>query len=368
MDILSRLDLFEIGRRYILARATKIEPSIVDTRGSDANIFVGSMSFVGVAIVRQAVKLAKARMLDGANGEDLVRLVFDRYQLPPKEASPAVGSVSFVRSVFTAGGGTIPIGTKLRTLTGIEYITLTDAVFGITQLTATADVRSVQAGKSQQVGKNQIRRFAEPGSIFDPSIQVTNPLAMAGGEDAEQDPAFRERARDFWPTQRRGTLGAIEFGAKTVAGVDSAAAYEALTANAQPARVVSMYIADSSGIASAALGAAVRAQLNEYRAAGIAVITELSIPQMITVKLKLAFVAGVDTATIGQAVRTAIVGVVNSLGANQTLLRATLTNVLTRYVKQGLIPDDSTIVEPVGDLVPTPGSTLRTTFTLVTIV
>lgn len=368
MDILSRLDLFEIGRRYVLARATKIEPTIVDTRGSDANIFVGSMSFVAAAIMRQGMRLAKDLTLDGAVGDALVRLGWDRYQLSPKDAAAALGAVTFTRSSAITGSGTIPIGTILRTLTGIEYVTTTEATFGIGDLLATADVRSVQAGKLQQVGRNQIRRFATPGDIFDQTIIVTNPEPTAGGEDAESTEAYRERLRDFWRTVRRGVLSAIEFGARAVPGVDSAFAVEALTADEQPARVVNLYIADSSGVASAALGVQVRSQLMDYRAAGIAVITSLSQPQMVTIKLKLAFIAGVATATIGSAIRTAIVETVNSLGANQTLRRATLTNVLTRYVKQGLIPDDSTIVEPVGDLVPQPGFTLRTTITLVTIV
>jgi len=45
-----------------------------------------------------------------------------------------------------------------------------------------------------------------------------------------------------------------------------------------------------------------------------------------------------------------------------------LIGVLSRFAKQGLIMNDSTIAEPVGDLEPTPGFTLRTLITNVTIV
>lgn len=368
MDLLSRLDLQEIGRRYILARAKKIEPTIVDVRGSDANLFVGSMAFVGAAISRQLARGMKSLLLDGAQGEDLDRYAWDRYQMTRKGAQAAMGSVEFTRSTAAGGTGSIEAGTVLTSLTGIEYVLTTTATFAIGDLFATADVRAVQAGKNQQVGKNQIRRFKQSGAVFDQSIQVTNPLATAGGEDVETQEPFRERVRDYWATARRGILAAIEFGAKAVPGVDSAFAVEALTGDANPARVVSLYIADSSGVASRSLGDLVRAELMEYRAAGIAVLVSLSQPQIVTIKLKLAFLAGVETATLGLAIRTAITEAVNALGANQILYRAVLTGVLSRYVKQGLILTDSTIVEPVGDLEPAAGFTLRTLITNVTIV
>src|SRR5260221_476101 len=87
----------------------------------------------------------------------------------------------------------------------------------------------------------------------DATLQVTNPLTTAGGEDVEDDDTFRARIRDFWRTARRGILAAIEFGAKTVPGVVSAQAVEALSVGAAPARVVNLYIADSSGVSSEAL-------------------------------------------------------------------------------------------------------------------
>lgn len=365
MDILSRLDLYETGRRYLLSKATRIEPKIVDVAGSDANIFVGSTSFVAAAIARQLAKNAGDLLLDSAKKEALDRYGWDRYQLLRKGASAAVGEVTFSRPNATAGSGTIGTGTKLTTLTGTEYVTTSDAIFGASTLKAKALVRSVQAGKEFQVGKNQIRKVS---GVFDASITVTNEEPTAGGEPVEPDPTFRERIRKYWRTARRGTLAAIEFGALAVPGVDSAFAVEALTATAQPARVVSLYIADSSGVASAALAASVTNELEEYRCAGIAVIPSLSVPQMIGIKLKLTFLAGVETSVLSLAIRTAVVEFVNARGANQTLYYASLAALLTRYEKSGLVPADSSVLEPTADVVPTLGRTLRTTLALVELV
>lgn len=364
MDLLSRLDLQEIGRRYMLARATKIDPAQVDTQGSDANLFVGSTSFMGSAITQQIASRVNALFLDGAEKEDLDRYAFDRYQLPRKGAAPARGSAKLFRPTAALGAGSLALGTKVKSLTGIEYVTTEVAQFGVLTLAVVVKVKAVQAGKDFQVGRNQLRRVV---GAFDPSIQAINEDPTAGGEPVEDDIDFRERIRDYWATARRGTLGAISFGARAVAGVTSAQASEALNGGGQPARVVNMAIADSSGVANAALAAEVQTRLLEYRAAGIQVILTTSIPQIVDVVLQLSFAAGVDTSTIGEAIRAAVFEFVNGLPVSGTLYRQELGALLQRFRPQGLLSGQETIVEPAGDLVPAPGATLRTTLANITI-
>lgn len=364
-ELLSRLDYFEIGRRFVRSRAKRIDPALVDFEGTDVNLFVGSMSFVAASLSRQLADRISALFLDGADGEDLDRYAFDRYQQFRKGAAPAVGRARFFRASSAAGLGSIPIGTKVVSLTGIEYVTTTQASFAAGQLGDPvngpfANVRAVQAGKDFQVGANQIRRFDNVGLLFDASLQVNNDLPTAGGENVEEDGDFRERVRDFWNTARRGTLSAIEFGARTVPGVVSAQAVEALTSTGQPARVVNLFIADSSGVASAAMGAAVSVALLEYRAAGIAVIISTSIPLIVDIKQQLVFVAGVDTAVLTENIRAAEFEFVNSLPVNGPLYRAALFSLLQRFASDGLIVKESSIIEPAGDIVPPPGRTLRT--------
>jgi uncharacterized phage protein gp47/JayE len=366
-DFPSRLDLFALGRDYVLSRATRIDPAQVDVAGSDVNIIVASASHMSMALVYQLAQRINALLLDGATGDDLDRYALDRYQLTRKAASTALGTVTFFRADASGGAGSVPISIKLGTLTGVEYITTSVATFGATDLTADATVRAVTAGKDSQVGANAIRRINSPTPLFDTTLQVTNANPAAGGEDAEDDDTFRERIRDFFITARRGTLAAIEFGAKTVPGVVSAQAIEALTHDAQPARIVSLYIADSSGVASSALAAAVRTALNDYRAGGIAVIVNASLPQIVTVQLKLTFKAGVDTTTLTDNVRAAMVEFINGLAVNTPLLRAQMFTVLQRYADDGLIPNENSIASPTGDLFPDIGKTLRTTLTDVTV-
>jgi uncharacterized phage protein gp47/JayE len=357
-----------LGREYVLTRATKIDPAQVDVQGSDVNIFVGSTSVVAWALITQLAYQTNRLLLDGAEGEDLDRLSWDRYRLPRKGAAPAVGTVQFRRTSAAGGLGIIPVGTKLQTNDGIEYTTLTAASFGASDLESKADVQAVQSGKSFQVGAQQIVRFGKnPIPVFDGTITVTNDDPTAGGEDRELDEVFKERIRDFWNTARRGTLAAIEFGAKEVPGVASAQAVEVVTSGGMPARIVILYIADSSGVSSNALAQKVRTSLGDFRAGGIFVDVSTSVPQIVDIQLRLAFSANVDTVALSVLVVDAVIEFVNSLAVNQPLLVADLQSVLSRFRDDGLVVStdatgvNSTIVAPVGDIVPDPGRTIRTT-------
>jgi uncharacterized phage protein gp47/JayE len=367
-DLPSRLDLYALGRDYLVTRATRIDRNRVDVVGSDANLFVGSESVVAYSVVKQLGYQINSMLLDGAVGEDLDRYAYDRYKLPRKGAAGALGTVRFFRASSALGSGTIPIGTTVRSLTGSEYITVTAATFGPTTLdNVTADVRATQAGKATQVGANQLRSFSNPQALFDPTIQTNNDLATAGGEDVETDTDFRNRIRNFWLSARRGTLEAIVFGALTVPGVVSAVAIEAINGLSQPARIVNLYIADSSGVASVALGRLVSTALEEFRAGGITVLLNLSIPQPVQITLALTFVGGTDTVALSQSIQSAVVEFVNSLPANGPLYLIQLGAVLQRFASQGLVPNLSNIVAPVGDLVPALGQTFRITIQNVTI-
>lgn len=360
-DLITRLDAFAIARDYVTTRSQKLDPAQVDIEGSDANIFCGVSSVLADQIIKQLAFRTAALTLDGSDGEDLDRYSFDRYQIVRKGASPARGPGRIFRISLVNGAGSIPIGTRCRTDTGVEYITTTVANLGALNFTTNANVRAVEAGKLTQVGVGAIKRFTNPSGLFDPTLLITNDAPTAGGEDAEDDETFRNRVRDFWRTARRGTLGAIEFGALTVPGVVSAQAVEVFTVGGQPARLVQLFISDSTGVASDALADEVRAALNDFRAAGIQVLISTSLPLIVDLQLRLRFRANVDTLTLTDNVRAAVVAFVNSLPVNGTLYVGQLFSVLQRFAEDGIIPDQGSIVAPVGDLVPAVGQTIRTT-------
>ena len=364
MDFPTRLDLLALARTYIRTRAKKIDPNQIDVIGSDINLFVGSNMVVATELVYQLAAAVAKLLIDGAEEEDLDRLAWDRYQMVRKAAAPALGAVEFSRFTSAAGAGAVPINTRLRTDTGVEFITTTQATFSATALSATALVRSVQAGQLNQAAAGTIKQIPDMGPLWDKTLKVTNPEATAFAADRETDEAFRARLKSFWNTARRGTLSAIEQGAIDTPGVASASAVEELTGGSQPARVVQLYVADENGSA----GAGLVIDLGEYRAAGIQVVQVLSTTQLVDVQLHLTFQAGKDTDTLKEQIRTAILGTVNKCTVNGILYRAALLETLKSFIDDGLIPTNGSVVDPAGDLVPDLGKSIRTTIDRVTVV
>lgn len=359
MDIPSRLDLFQIGRKYVLDNATKIDPKQVDTAGSNINLFVGVSSVIGEHLLNQLLYRTGALLIDGSEDEeDLYRLVFDRYQLSPKAAAAGVASIRIRRSSFAAGAGSVAVGSVVSSPTA-DYVTTTTATFGSTSLESTCDVRSVAAGAASRVAAGAIKSFRDPGSLFDTSLIPTNEEPSAGNEDAETPDQFRARSKQFWKASRKGILPAIEFGAMEVPGVVSAQAIEAVDPSGDAARFVNLYFGDSTGTANQTLAKLVKISLQEWRAGGIIVLTDPSLPQLISIILRLRFLAGVDTDSLTENIRSAITAFVNSLPANGPLYVGELYSVLVRFRSSGLIVDQNAIVEPVGDLIPAIGKTLR---------
>jgi uncharacterized phage protein gp47/JayE len=362
---ITRLDLFSIGRASILASNPKISSDQVNTDGSDVNLIVGGQSVMCGYLALQHEARFASQYLDSCEGDDLDRFGQDRYQQPRLGASPSVATVRFYRAGSGAGAGTVNPGTLLSSRNGIQFITTSPANFSSTALNATATCQAVQSGSQTKTGINGIITIST--ALFDSTLQVTNDVASAGGEDREDDDTYRERLRAFWLDARRGTLGAIEEGAKGVSGVVSAQAIETLNYLGLPGRAVLLYIADSAGIANQALATTVLQAEDDWRAAGIPVVVQIGSPQLVSLVLKLTFQATSNTITLTTSIINALVGFINTLGVNQTLTVGMLQSVLLRFQGDGLIVTQGTIVSPTGDLVPSLGQVIRTTTNLVTL-
>lgn len=370
-DLPTRATYFKIGADEILRRSdlrpvgTRITPEVIYEDGSDANILVASSSAMADEATRQLSQRISALFLDGAFDEELDRLVADRFSptIVRKAASPAIGVVQFTRSAGTFPAASIPIGSKVRTASGVEFTLLTSAVLPLGSTgPVSANVQAVNAGVAGNVSIMSVVQFVDQPS--DNSIQVNNAEPMSGGAEKETDASLRSRARDFFRTARRGTLAAIEFGALAVPGVVQATAVEEVDSLNIPTGKVVLYIADSLGQANAALVAAVVTSLVEYRAAGVQVTTIGATPTYVSIVLNLSFRAGVDSTIAFSLVRAAVVAAVNNLSPNDTL-RVSLLFATIRSV-DGVIVNDDAIVAPVGDLVPAAGQVIRTTESLVT--
>lgn len=371
-DLPTRADLFNIGADEVLSRsaarspARRLSAEQVYTPGSDINILVASESGMAEEIMRQLALSTKALFLDGAEREDLDRLVADRFSptVVRKGAAPAIVTLEITRVAGAFPAITLPTGTRVRSTNGQEFATTAPASLALAYGGPVSVVASaVRAGSAGNVQAGTITSFVDTP---DPNLLVTNPFFASGGDETETDARLRSRARDFFRTARRGTKEAIEFGALTVAGVRQAQAIETVDSMGIPTGHVQVYIADAQGQANSALTAAVVDRLIEYRAAGVYVSVLGSIPTYISIALRLRYQAGTDSAQAFAAVVLSVVAAVNALQPSQTLAVSSI--IAAAKSIRGVIVLDDAVVTPLGDIVPASGQILRTRTDLVTAV
>lgn len=370
-DLPTRVDLFNVGRDDILTRAEarpegrRITPEAVDTPGTDINLLMSAASAMGGEIVSQLARCLSDLTLDGASGEALDRWVADRYspEVARKGAAAALATVSFSRPTNAFGAFTYPAGARVATEGGIQFELTTSASFPAASVgPITASARAVNAGVSGNVDAGRITRFITQPD--DTTLTVTNPETAAGGADTETDASLRERARQFFTAARRGTAAAIEFGARTVAGVVQATAVEEVDSSGVLTGRVDLFIADAQGQGNALLVSQVSQAITEFRCAGISVDVIGATPVFTPITLNLRFETTVDTTVAFEQVRTVVVGRVNQLAPGAILERSLIFEACRSV--PGVIVLDDAVVAPAGDVVPGTGEILRTRTDLVT--
>lgn len=370
----TREDYFQIGAREVFARAqlraraTRLTPQAVFTPGTDINIIIAACSAMADEATRHLGLRIAALYLDSAEGEDLDRLVADRFSptLARKQAAQAVVPLTFARAIPPSNGAikTYDVGTKLKTAQGVQF-ELVEAVSFALNATGPITVRAVAslAGEVGNVAAGSITAFVEASG--DAGMTVTNPEPAAGGTDVETDASLRDRARSFYLAARRGTLPAIEFGALTVDGVVSAVAEELLNPEGYPNGFIRLYIADKNGQGNSVLAEAVRLALREYRGGGVPVSVVASSPQFESVAYTVEFASGVDQGRAIQQLKTLTVNALSALAPSEVLRRSMLM-ALARSVPGVIVPDNA-IATPLGDVHADAGRSIRTSLDRVTV-
>lgn len=371
-------DYFRIARDEMLARNSKLTLDAIERQGTDANAFAAAGAAVGDELTGQLARTEKAVYLDSAEDKELDRLVFDRYGITRKPASPALGSVEFTLTTPAAASFTIPVNTKLSTADGRQFLTTSSGTFLFGSVgPISVQVRSALAGLSQQARANTITSIVDPIVGAPSDLAVNNSLATAGADDAELDDSLRDRARRFFLNARRGTLAAIELAAVETPGVRRASAFEAIDEFGRQCKMVQLVVADAFTeqlvavsptpaayqTQSQVLANAVFQGLSNTRPAGIYVDVKVAEVSLLGVILALSFHSDVDVDQVALRARAAVVAYINGLVPNAPFLRADAIARLRSVA--GLYITENEIYSPAGDVYPQTLQVLRSTLGLV---
>lgn len=285
------------------------------------------------AVLRFAWQAFRDTFIDGAEKDALSALVNDRLNIQRFGAEAAVGSVRFTRTSGGAGG-TIPAGTRVGAAAepdGAQVVVTTNVpivVGAANNGPFDVAVTAQQTGPEGNVAAAGLTRIMDV--LFDSTFSVTNPTTMAGGNAAEEDPALRERARAFYGTLRRGTLAALEFGAKQAVGVSVATARED-----DAAGLVYVTVSDSSGNSNAQLIAAAVAELENWRAAGVNVEVLGGTRTLVDLTISLVVRVGFDVAAQATLLQDAVAARIDGVPAENGLY---LDTVIAAII--GVFPDE----------------------------
>lgn len=337
-----------------LAELQARRPDLPVNDGDVTEAMLHAMSVCADVIARYLAQAFKETFIDGARGQALTDLVDDHLNIQRHVASAAVVPLTFSRPTAGAGAGTILAGTRFATTSTADgkQVTFTldsNVVFSgvATSMpgTATAELTGVAGNVTAGTVTSKL------GALFDATIVVTNPDTAAGGSEEESDDDLRERARGLWQTLARGTIDALVYGAKRVAGVSAATVFED-----DATGLVTVRVADSSGNSNLAMAALVAAELENWRAAGVAVTVDRVTKQLVNLVVLLRVKRGFSVDAVASLVNAAITARINKLEVGETLYFDTIVAAAI-----GIDPDNIVDVSvDVGtDTVPAPNVLLR---------
>lgn len=352
-------DLYVLGKAALQSR----RPTLAVREGDVSDAILAATATVGTVILARTNRQFLDNFLDGAAGEALTSRAEDR-GVTRNAGSRAVGSVTFSRPTAGAGAGVIPSGFRLGTTEGSTLAPLQptvprpftilttddDTTFGPSDLTKTMTCTALLVGRAGNAEPGAVSRLLE--EAFDPSIVVTNPLQFAGGSETESDPDLRDHVRGFFLTQARGTIDALDFGARQVPGVTR------VTVSADGSGVVIVYVADADGNSNPTLVAAVARELEHWRAAGDVVFVTGGVITLVAIDLSLTVRSGTDVNALIGPVRQSVIAALGRLNPGEELDRGYI-EFHARSVDKERIAKVG-VLAPLANIVPGPTELLRT--------
>lgn len=254
-------DLFALGQ----AKAQESRPDLAFRPGDVTVAQTDGAAIMSDANIRLAVKLFKATFLSLVGEDDVDALINDRYNLQRLPATAATVTLSFAR-LSSGIAGTIPAGTQVnsrRDAGGAQVsFTLNTSISVGAGLNGPFTVAATcqETGPDGNVKAGALAQIQ--GALFD-TFTVTNPAGAGGGNLAESTDDYKNRARNFWATLRKGTVSAIEEGARQVPSVRNVDVIENGTSG-----IVTVVVSDADGNSSLQMASDVIVELENWRVAG----------------------------------------------------------------------------------------------------
>lgn len=254
-----------------------------------------------------------------------------------KAGTKAKTMVVFSRAVATPDAKTAPIGTKVKTASGLIFVTTAVATINASATTSNSvEVEAEETGISYNVSAGAINIISDSLEGID---SVTNAAAATGGVDRETDYQYATRFQAYIEGLGRSNISGLIVGALSVEGITSASVQELFPPIANVN--VRLYVDDGSpGGVSSALLSTIQGiidgdgtDLNPgYRAAGVNV--QVLAPTVVTVNVNVtvSVLDGIDLDQLEIDINTVVTDYINNLGVGSNVIFNELVyNIMNVY-------------------------------------
>jgi hypothetical protein len=362
-------DLMTIGK----AEAILKRPSLGVRIGDISEMLISAAAAMADRLIGWFASRIAATYLDGATGDDLTQLAADHWAIQRRAATQAVSTVTFNRASATATTQSFPIGTIVATQrdsqgNDIQFTTLQAASWGPSvNGSVTVNIQAVVPGTIGNLsGASLITRIVSTPPAGG-TYTITASAQPAGGSEDETDTELRDRVRLYPSTLRRGTIGALEYGAKSTSSISIAKA----SAVQDTTGLVTVYVSDASGNSTGitkvvgplttddgTMTAKVAVELYNWACAGALVNVSGGAIQTVNITVAIAVKLGVDITQLITNIQNSVSARVGRLNIGETLYLSEIINAVKAVDPDNIV--NVTVVSPVVDTVPTtPGNIIR---------
>lgn len=361
--------LMNLGKAEAILR----RPSLGVRVGDISEMLIAAAAAMADRVIGWFAERIAATFLDGASGDDLTQLAADHWAIQRRAATRSVGTVTFNRAGADGTIQTFPIGTTVATArdsqgNDVQFLTTQAASWAAsTNGTRTVNVEAVNAGVVGNLsGPNLITRIVSTPPAGG-TYTITASIQPAGGSEEETDEELRDRTRLYPTTLRRGTAGALEYGARSVSTIAVAKA----SAVQDTTGLVTVYVSDASGNSTGTtkevsplttddgtMTAKVAVELYNWACAGSLVNVSGGAVQNVNITVTIAVKIGVDVTQLITDIQNSVSARVGKLNIGETLY---LSDIITAV--KAVDPDNIVNIvvnTPLVDTAPsTPGSLIR---------
>ncbi len=355
-------DLMTLGK----AEAILKRPTLGVRIGDITEMLISGAAAMADRLIGWFAERIAATFLDGAIGDDLTQLCADHWNIQRQSADKALGTVTFTRTGADAFARSFPIGTVVATArdsqgNDIQFVTTEAAAWAIsTNGDRTVNTQAVVAGVTGNLSDVDLvtRIISTPpaGGTY----TLTASTLPAGGAAEETDEELRDRTRLYPSTLRRGTPGALEYGATSVESISVAKA----SCVQDTTGLVTVYVSDVSGNSTGdtvevsplttddgTMTHKVAVELYQWACAGALVNVTGGSIQTVDVTVTIAVKLGVDVNQLITDVQNSIDARISKLNIGDTLYLSDITSAVKAVDPDNIV--NIVVNTPLVDTVPT---------------